>query len=150
MKESTHETAARKSSGIVKRRWWIGANHIGSYMRRWIFKHPWGTIRLHHILRSDEGRDFHDHPFSFLSIILWGSYVEVTPRVWDCMGEVDVPVGEVGERKRWLNWRIAEECHRLELEKPVWTLVFSGRYRRDWGFYTKDGWVHYQDYKGEA
>jgi hypothetical protein len=63
------------------------ASHIGDYMHRWIFKHPWGTVRLHHILRSDDDRHLHDHPFNFVSLLLTGGYTEVTADGVDRQGE---------------------------------------------------------------
>ena len=51
----------------------------GDYMRRWTLRTPIGMLRLHHILRGDDDREFHDHPFDFTSIILAGGYVEHRP-----------------------------------------------------------------------
>lgn len=57
------------------------------YMIRRAINTPLGGIKLHHILLSDEDRDCHDHPWSFLSIILWGGYFEHRPMIvrrWYC------------------------------------------------------------------
>jgi len=93
-------------------------------------------IRLHKILRSDDDRHFHDHPFDFVSFILHGHYVEVTPDGKRSFFDFDI------NRKR------AEELHRLVLPEggPVWTLVFTGPKRRSWGFQTEAGWVHWREY----
>lgn len=58
--------------------------HLPGYMMRyWIFpygKLPFGiAVRVHQILRSDSDRHYHDHPFPYISIVLRGGYVEVTP-----------------------------------------------------------------------
>src|SRR5271157_1654536 len=37
---------------------------------------PWFNVYLHQILKSDEDRHFHDHPWSFFSFLLKGSYRE--------------------------------------------------------------------------
>lgn len=37
---------------------------------------PWLALRLHHIRSSDHGGVFHDHPWSFFSLILRGGYFE--------------------------------------------------------------------------
>src|SRR6266853_6456811 len=50
-----------------------------NYMRRWTIETPLGQIRLHHILRSDNDRHYHDHPFDFVSLILSGGYIEHRP-----------------------------------------------------------------------
>ncbi len=132
------------------------------YMRRWrILNTPWFGVRIHHILRSDNDRVMHDHPFSFLSIILWGGYCE-----WRPLYEV-VPLLQLGLYThcdlmkpvfKWFGpgsilYRRAEALHRLELpslpadaekgrqERSAWTLVFRGPVRRGWGFQTKEGWM---------
>lgn len=113
--------------------WFLGPNHIGSYMERWYLQTPWFTLRLHHILRSDEARALHDHPWDFWSVLLTGGYTEVTPtgtRYWP----------------RWsLVRRRAEDLHRLVLDQPVWTLVWTGPKRRSWGFVIDGQWVYWQD-----
>lgn len=43
---------------------------IGDYMRRYLVESPWGTLRAHNILRSDEDRHYHDHPWDFRSLVL--------------------------------------------------------------------------------
>lgn len=77
---------------------------------------------------------FHDHPWSFLTLILAGGYREHTPRGVTFHGP-----GELLHRPTpWL--------HRLELDRPAWTLVFVGPRKRRWGFQTVTGWVHWKDF----
>lgn len=33
---------------------------------------PWWWVGIHIFRESDWGRDLHDHPWSFVSLILWG------------------------------------------------------------------------------
>ena len=96
---------------------------------------PWFSVKLHRIFRPDRQRDLHDHPWTFLSIILFGSYTEDTP-------------GGV-KRRRWWNWKRAEDSHSIKTvsRSPVWTLVFCGPRRRVWGFHTPKGWVSWKDYE---
>lgn len=107
------------------------------YMRRWTLKTPWGMVRLHHILRSDDRTHLHDHPMDFVSFILAGGYIEHRP---------------TGEAKRFspgdVVVRRAEDLHALELPegRTAWTLVFSTNIRRPWGFQTEDGWIMAGDY----
>lgn len=127
--------------------WKLYRSHLGAYMRRWIARCPAGTLRLHNIQQSDEGRDLHDHPFDFTSLILKGGYVEHRP---DCLCDKFVPSlppcrfygpGSVVRRR-------AEDLHRLELVNgPAWTLVLTGPYHRMWGFDTPDGWVPFDEYR---
>lgn len=121
--------------------------HIGSYMKRFIFGTPWGTIRLHHILRSDYDRALHDHPFSFWTILLTGGYIEVLPDGKHAEKHI--------KRKKWtMRWVDAEQPHRLVLDKPVWTLVLATHQTRDWGFYVggnePENWIYNRSYNSHA
>jgi hypothetical protein len=118
--------------------WKLYASHLGDYMKRWILSTPFGTLRVHKIMRSDKDRDLHDHPWDFTSFILWGRYLEVAPG-----GVQTYSVGSIN-RKR------AEDRHRLALAEPVWTFVVTGPVRRKWGFYTDGGWVYWREYTGET
>lgn len=92
-------------------------------------------IRIHHIYRSDSGRDLHDHPFDFISIIIAGpGYTEYTKA-----GARFYPQFSIIRRR-------AEDLHRLELTAPVWTVVLRGPRRKRWGFATEDGWVDAEEW----
>lgn len=105
------------------------------YMRRWwlIPKNKWFNIYLHNILRDDDDRALHDHPWANISIVLKGDLREVMPT-----------------RSRVLikfipYFRKATAAHRLELVNgDVWTLFITGRKVREWGFICKKGWVHWK------
>ena len=118
----------------MKTRFKFRVHHLKGYMHRWLFSMPWGGIRLHHILRSDNDRHLHDHPWDFVSILLSSGYTEHT----------------VNGSKYWPRFSIikkkAEDRHRLELQNPIWTLVFTKPKRRDWGFWTENGFVHWRNY----
>jgi hypothetical protein len=127
------------------------------YMRRWRFMPDWlPGFRVHNILQSDDDRALHDHPFSFLTIILKGGYYEHLAdgtKKWHGRGAI--------------LWRPAETLHRIELKTisqftvydtqgkrikthrtllPAWTFVLRSRYFRQWGFQTEAGWVHHKDF----
>ena len=91
---------------------------------------------LHHLHRSDV-RTPHDHPWWFVSLILWGGYVEHSPKHSE---------GMRGYGPGSLLFRGAEWVHRLELVQPTWTLVLVGKRERKWGFHTLAGWVYWKDY----
>lgn len=116
---------------------WRAYRHdVGDYMHRVILQSPAGTLRLHRILR-DDASDPHDHPWDFTSRILRGTYVETRP-------------GDPTEHRfgpASVNAKQAEDLHRLRVvDGPVWTFVESGPVRRDWGFATDQGWVHWRRY----
>jgi hypothetical protein len=97
------------------------------YLYRWTFIFFGFSIRIHHWLKSDDRRFFHDHSCDFVSIILKGKYKNVTPD-----GEVEVKAGQ--------SWKSnAEARHYLDIPKEgAWTLLLCGRKRRNWGFWDKD------------
>jgi hypothetical protein len=105
-------------------------NAAGSvYMRRYkLLKTRWGNIYLHEILRSDEDKCLHDHPWPFITIILRSGYRE------------QLPSGTFWRRPGTLLLRPARSAHRIEVDKPAWSLVIVGRKWRAWGFFTRDGW----------
>jgi hypothetical protein len=106
------------------------------YMRRWrLGPKRWPGLRLHHIVRGDSDRELHDHPFSFVSIILRGGYIEHT---------LDGRSVRYGPGS--VVFRSAEALHRLELGKPAWTFVLRGPIRRDWGFLADEGWITWQEH----
>ncbi len=121
------------------------------YMRRWRIGPRWFFgLRLHQIMRGDVDREFHDHPFGFVSLILNGTYVEHRPDV----PPVEYTRGDIIVRK-------ATDMHRLQLPTfevivrgklqefayPVWTLVIRAPISRTWGFRADDGsWVPWFDF----
>jgi hypothetical protein len=113
-----------------------GAGDVFFY-RYVLLKTRWFAVYLHEFLRSDGDRCLHDHPWSFVSIILSGGYWEEMPdgRHWR-------PVGSILLRR-------AKTAHRIELwpgTRP-WSLVIVGPKVRPWGFHTVAGWKPWQ--KGE-
>jgi hypothetical protein len=101
-----------------------------AYLRRWtLLRTRWGSLRLHQFLRGDvDTCALHDHPWSFLTLILIGGYREVLP-------------GGV----RWrppgtLLYRPAAFRHRVEVGRPSWSLVWTRQKSRAWGFWTPRGY----------
>lgn len=104
------------------------------------------AARVHNILRSDDDRAYHDHPWPYLTIILRGGYWEVTPRY---QGDK-----VVGDHRVWYGpgsflFRKASSWHRLEVTRgqTAWTLFITGRYQQGWGFMEEPGnKIPYKDY----
>lgn len=97
-----------------------------------------GVVMLHWILGPDPQPDLHDHPVTFLSIVVRGGYDE--ERV---VGGRAVLAWHV----RWWNFIRATDVHRIIRVKPgTITLAIAGPGVRDWGFHTLDGWVYWKDY----
>ena len=100
---------------------------------------------------ADDDRHMHDHPFSFLSIILVGYYVEARPRF---PIPVFKPSGRehfyIVVRKSWsVAYRRTTDRHIIVQVPPegVWTLVFMSPKRQEWGFHTPSGKVHHSKYQ---
>lgn len=116
-----------------------------------LFSCPWFAVKLHKILLSDDDC-YHDHPWSFISIILKGGYIEHTPN------------GSRYYKPGSILWRPAPSIHKLELNSslrldrkngytiktkttiPATTLVITFKKVRVWGFYTAHGFVKWFDF----
>ena len=123
----------------------IGAelNDDNPYMLRWyvIPRNRRLNIYVHKFMRSDDDRALHDHPWWFVSLLLRGSYAEVTER--------NVKIRHTGS----IAFRPAEWRHRVALltaptvqtkpwaimhhPVPCWTLIITGPKSRLWGFWCR-------------
>jgi hypothetical protein len=117
------------------------------YLRRWSLWLPGGwSVKLHKIVKADDDRCQHDHPWNFLRIILWGGYVE----------ERGSETFILKPWRPWAPWRIypvrGNFKHRIDhlLCNESWSLVFCGPRYRQWGFFTKAGWVMWRLFVDEA
>ena len=94
------------------------------------------NIFLHKFLKSDPD-DFHDHPWSYRTLILSGGYWEYTDK------------GKFWRGPFSYRYASANTFHRIELDKNIpncWTLFIPGKKIREWGFRTKDGWIRNEKY----
>lgn len=123
---------------------------VRPYMLRWyiIPRNRWLNVYLHKFLRDDDDRALHDHPWWFISIMLWGSYVETRPTPAGVFHSSDRYVRRVGwvreTRRGWLSvaFRRATDQHRVMLDNGYcWTLVVTGSKVREWGFWCPKGFV---------
>ncbi|MBT1702937.1 hypothetical protein [Chryseosolibacter indicus] len=118
---------------------------------------PWFAIKLHKIMLSDDDC-MHDHPWSFISIILKGGYVEHRPDYkahWEShagwffnseMNPALMPVKKTLYGAGSILFRKAPSVHKLEVFQPATTLVITFRRKRQWGFHTPSGWKYWKDY----
>jgi hypothetical protein len=139
------------------------------YMERyWLFNpypanssgnRPWWkfpiSIRLHRIMREDDDRDLHDHPWNARTVILHGWYREVRLKQHQHETYEKVyPVELVPVTYRRLPGDTARlrfgEYHRILQVSPggVWTLFITGRYRGTWGFLVSGVKVPWRRYLG--
>lgn len=112
------------------------------YMLRWylIPRNRWFNVYLHKIVRDDDDRALHDHPWWSVSLLLRGKYIEVTPAGLGVMYR-HYGLGSVIIRR-------PTHRHRLELPegKPAWTLFFTGPKVRTWGFWCPRGFVPWHEF----
>lgn len=114
------------------------------------------SIKIHNILVSDDAC-MHDHPWAFLSIILKGGYKETTVLknidrdyhisdydVKSCMHTISKQFKAGNILYRPPHW-----IHKLEIDKPAWTLVFTFMKVKKWGFFTQKGWIPWNKYSKE-
>lgn len=133
--------------------------HLGDYMRRWIVQtDSGGSIHLHKILRSDNDRAPHNHPWNFVSIVLWGGYHE---ELYDARRHRGIGpawdvrlTGVLNRRPLTARYIDAKTLHKVKLRgRPAWTLCITGPKVKvlgkvkSWGFQTERGWVHHRDYR---
>lgn len=128
-----------------------GDGRCATYLVRWtLMKLPGRRgIYLHHFVGDDWSLDFHDHPKRFVSIGLWGRYVEVTPGA--PAGSVyPKPDVETIYRAPWIRTFPATHVHRIRLDQGArcWTLVIVLKTVRPWGFWHQHRWVPWRTYVG--
>lgn len=94
---------------------------------------PWFGIFLHKICTPDPRAVLHNHPWTFASVVLKGGYTEYVP------GDNTYAVSR--SVKRFNLKRFNNSYHWIDrLDRtPTWTLVFTGRRKRVWGYLEKDG-----------
>lgn len=119
------------------------------YLLRWylIPRNRWFNIYLHKFIRDDDDRALHDHPWWFVSFLIWGRYDEVI---------TDDGIKAIYRNAPSVAYRPAEHRHRVvlpriisvddigelyEYRKPAWTIVITGRKVREWGFWCPNGFV---------
>lgn len=119
-----------------------GGGRCPTYLYRWtIAKFPRKRgVYLHHFVGDDWSLDLHDHPKRFISIGLWGRYIEERPCGIDgiCWQEYRAP---------WFRTFPAEHIHRLAVpSKNCWTLVIVLEAKREWGFWAEGKFIHWKEY----
>lgn len=148
--------------------------HLEGYMNRWWllpYNRTGYAVRVHQFLASDHGRDLHNHPWGYTSVVLRGGYWEETflDEATMCLPGTDLCLhGDEVRQRRWYGpgsvlVRPADSFHRIELwrrpdgsEESCWTLFMTGpqRERRDpehscWGFMVDDVYIPADIYLGD-
>ena len=108
------------------------------YLLRWYLvpRNHLCNFYLHRFLSDDDDRALHDHPWWFISFVLWGAYLE------HCSDRARV------RRAGSIAFRPASHRHRIELieGKTCWTLIVTGPKSRVWGFWCPQGFVPFYEF----
>jgi hypothetical protein len=122
------------------------------HFRRWrLLATPWVSVYIHHIARSDEDKDPHNHPFAFRSLILKGGYSELV-EWWDHPKENRQDTKIQTFRAGQSVYHPTSDYHKITLTngKPAWTLVFTGkRNPGQWGYLVDGKHVDHVTYRKE-
>lgn len=127
-------------------------------IRYTICNNNWFSIKIHHLLISDD-YCLHDHPWHFYSLILKGGYYEHTP-VKDQHKNILTKTFDSRFDSIMRKWykpfsflsRPAHWIHRLELPegKDCWTFVITFKKTKEWGFFTENfGFINWKKYISE-
>lgn len=100
-----------------------------------IVKTPWFAVCMHWINKPDPEPFLHDHPVSFLSLILRGGYNENRNGIIEC-------------RTLWNFIRASDNDKHsiIDILPNTVTICFMGPKTREWGFHTPAGWIYWKDY----
>jgi hypothetical protein len=125
-----------------------GGTRCPTYLYRWQLASWKGhfSVYLHHFVADDWSRDLHDHPKRFISIGLWGWYIEETPYKggadWAALGPV-----RTHYHAPWFRTFPATHIHRLSVpSKNCWTLVIVLKPVREWGFWHLGRFIPWRSY----
>ena len=152
--------------------------HLPGYLERWWlipYNRTGIAARVHRFLDSDPGRDLHDHPWPYISIVLRGGYFEVTrctpskpctscaeAREWGIVEELadaDCPrLVATWRGPGSVAFRRASSFHRIDLNidhihgrpRDCWTLFITFRARQPWGFLVNGEKVPASEYLGDS
>lgn len=105
-------------------------------LKRITLKFPLFKVRLHRFFPNTSDRDTHDHPWSFLTIVVQGGYTDVT-----LDGKVDKM------RPGSIRWRSADHAHKTFAgPKGCTTIVIGPHASRTWGFFVDGKWMQWKVY----
>jgi hypothetical protein len=113
---------------LIKRWTLIGDRKQGIY--RWPLK-----LMVHYFVPGTDDPDPHDHPRSFVTLVLRGYYIDHSR------------TGSEGMRRGMIRYRHAEHAHTTTAGPDgCWTIVVMGPQRREWGFWRGETWMPFREY----
>jgi hypothetical protein len=110
------------------------------HFQRWrLLQTPLGSVYIHRIFKADEDLHCHDHPWSFVGIILNGGYVA---RKLCADGSSKYESSTVSINKSTAFHQITRM-----LKVPTTTFVITGPRNREWGYSVDGEWIHHKEYR---
>ncbi len=137
---------AKRAVALTKRRapdFIIGSSD-DPYMLRWFWipRNRIFNVYVHRVLRDDDDRPLHDHPWASLSLMVEAGLLEEYQA-----GSQERHL-RVIEPMQWV-YRDAKFAHRLMVrDAPALTVFITGPRVRQWGFLCHQGWRHWKDFVG--
>lgn len=141
-----------KNGELYMDRYWLfnpypDTGESGADKPRWQFPI---SIRIHHIVRPDQDRHMHDHPWNARTMILRGWYTErrreeQKPSIHNCDRVVESLYRRIPGDTAPLKFG-EYHCVTEVSSHGAWTLFITGRYRGTWGFMVNGGKVPYRQY----
>lgn len=121
-------------------------------VRRRIVQTPWFGVYVHDINERDKDRDPHNHPWSFVSIVLRGHYTENYYPNPKSRSEFS-SIAPYYYRQTWKRFSVHKmgrnSAHKITEAGPkLKTLIITGPRKGSWGFFTRIGFVDWKDYNG--
>jgi hypothetical protein len=141
------------NEAIVVRRWggWnfgyehsivVGKTSGEKYLERRFFKLLGMTFRLHKFYRGDDDRALHDHPWDFITFPLKGYWERHSVDYNRCTTVRYVQAWRFHFREATFRHMVLGDCRYIQNDKKFWcsgrpwyTLVFTFRKKRSWGFW---------------
>jgi len=116
-----------------------GCGRCPTYLYRWVLLSTrFGKLYIHKFVGDDWTKDLHDHPKDFMSIGIYGAYVEETVK------GLEIFVAP------WFRRFHAEHKHRIITPwGHCWTIVWVSPLKREWGFWHGGKWLQWKQYVEE-
>ena len=117
----------KQKTKLFQIRWKEGLGEPGCpYVIRWVFIFFGYSIRIHHWFKSDDLRYQHCHAWDFITFVLKGYYTDISDDGEEIMSTYK------------LKYRKAEHKHCVKVDAECWTILFTGRPKRNWGFWVNN------------
>lgn len=110
------------------------------HFQRWrLLQTPLGSVYIHRIFRADQDLHCHDHPWSFVGVVLSGGYIARRLE----------PSGASKYVSSVVSYNKSTDFHQIcSMNKvPTTTLVITGPRNREWGYSVDGNWMHHKEYR---